>query len=679
MTALVAGCSFGRDGPPIDGLVEGGTETRQIPQVASVDVTAGPVWGSGRAVEAYGLPDGRTAVITTTGVYVVDEPDVPPTVVSSFSSPTQFGPSALSADGNMLALTTQNPPAVAWYDLAAASMLAQVDLDLGNQVLSVDFRSDGGLVAATATGVANWSPAGEPLPSPLAEPSSPIVSLPDGRVLTSVSETDEIAVIGDGDAQRVDLGLPDGVALEEVRASVDGSIIVGSYNIGEDAFERSTSLVVLDPTGFTPVATIELGVDLAPTNWTINAGAIVTSTDTAITAWSPTGEQVGTAPSPVEQPIDLTIAVGDGIATVHRAGAVSTWIPGAAEMTVVAPGNATIRRAHANDGVLTTTDFFGTINRLGLADGSLETIAAFGDGEATSVSHSLDGDDIAVATEAGHAYVLDRDLVERSSINAGDRRRIDAVGFQPGSDRVFTGLAQRVGEFAFDDTVALWTPGSAEPDLQIGGEGEDVAGCSFFYNRVVFSPDGELMSTTSHDFTVTLHTAATGEPLTTFPAMPSTVLATDFAPDSDMLVASADDSTVTVWDAVDFAQLASYRAVPGGFQSLATLPDRTMITSDLTGRITVVDMMTGEELRLVADTGARSPVLDVTDDGGLVAAALPTGLVGIWSTVSGVQLATLAGHAGDVVSISFAPDGRSLVTASRDGTARAWNLEIVSV
>jgi WD40 repeat protein len=46
--------------------------------------------------------------------------------------------------------------------------------------------------------------------------------------------------------------------------------------------------------------------------------------------------------------------------------------------------------------------------------------------------------------------------------------------------------------------------------------------------------------------------------------------------------------------------------------------------------------------------------------------------VGIWSVERGQNAVVLTGHTGPVTSISFAPDGTKVVTASWDGTARVW-------
>ena len=46
----------------------------------------------------------------------------------------------------------------------------------------------------------------------------------------------------------------------------------------------------------------------------------------------------------------------------------------------------------------------------------------------------------------------------------------------------------------------------------------------------------------------------------------------------------------------------------------------------------------------------------------------------IWDAESGKQIAVLKGHAGSVISAAFSGDGKRVVTASSDNTARIWDV-----
>ncbi|WP_414574339.1 WD40 repeat domain-containing protein, partial [Nostoc sp. CCY 9925] len=45
----------------------------------------------------------------------------------------------------------------------------------------------------------------------------------------------------------------------------------------------------------------------------------------------------------------------------------------------------------------------------------------------------------------------------------------------------------------------------------------------------------------------------------------------------------------------------------------------------------------------------------------------------VWDSTTGKQLVQLKGHQDWVINASFSPDGKQIVTASADKTARVWD------
>ncbi len=64
----------------------------------------------------------------------------------------------------------------------------------------------------------------------------------------------------------------------------------------------------------------------------------------------------------------------------------------------------------------------------------------------------------------------------------------------------------------------------------------------------------------------------------------------------------------------------------------------------------------------------------VSPDGALAATADAGGLVRLWSPVTKVTYALLAGHVGAVNGVAFSPDGDTVATTGDDGSVRLWDL-----
>src|SRR5206468_7772229 len=65
----------------------------------------------------------------------------------------------------------------------------------------------------------------------------------------------------------------------------------------------------------------------------------------------------------------------------------------------------------------------------------------------------------------------------------------------------------------------------------------------------------------------------------------------------------------------------------------------------------------------------------ISPDGLLLAAAEQVHhKVTIWNVYTGDELVSYMGHAQSVYQVAFAPDGRTLVSASKDGTLLFWRV-----
>jgi WD40 repeat protein/serine/threonine protein kinase len=187
---------------------------------------------------------------------------------------------------------------------------------------------------------------------------------------------------------------------------------------------------------------------------------------------------------------------------------------------------------------------------------------------------------------------------------------------------------------------------------------------------VAISPDGSILASAGIDAIVTLWEVGTWRRLATLKGHTDKIWSLAFSPDGRTL-ASGDTETVRLWDLRDHAQRAVFHPGRGWGPMFFTRDGRTLITSreGLDGIILFLDANTGQEQRRIK---ATCWCVAVSPDGGYLAAA------GSWLEVIDAQTGKskwrVGPHEPHIWSASFASDGKTLATASWDGTARLWNV-----
>ena len=150
-------------------------------------------------------------------------------------------------------------------------------------------------------------------------------------------------------------------------------------------------------------------------------------------------------------------------------------------------------------------------------------------------------------------------------------------------------------------------------------------------------------------------------------------LAITFSPDGQLLASSSAAEIVQLWDVVTGEEERALIA-PGFVDSLAFSPDSQLLAlGTLRGDIQLYDVASGQRSHWLRDGDAVTSIA-FSPDGRWLASAGWNRTIRIWDPRTGAVLSVLRGHSGGVYDVAFSPDGEYLASAGEDGTVRLWEL-----
>ncbi len=249
--------------------------------------------------------------------------------------------------------------------------------------------------------------------------------------------------------------------------------------------------------------------------------------------------------------------------------------------------------------------------------------------------------------------------------------RILRPSFTPNGERLVTGCT--------DGGIRAWDVASREM-VFLSQHGQSI-------RHFVISSNGECMATCSDDKTARVWNARDGKPLGPPLGHNSQLQRCDVSPDGNLLATVCEDGTLNIWDVPHGRLRKSIAAHDRNAWWVAFSPDgRSLLSTDLQGFGLLTDLKLGQPAvgRLASSQpavlrGRFSPngeLAATTCGPGLpiTRSQLGNGAARVWDVATGAPVTPELRHLESVVELAFDPHSTSIVTASRDHTARLWRL-----
>ena len=194
-----------------------------------------------------------------------------------------------------------------------------------------------------------------------------------------------------------------------------------------------------------------------------------------------------------------------------------------------------------------------------------------------------------------------------------------------------------------------------------------------------FNPDGKRLLTSCHDGAFRLWDVATSQPVVLMRVEHAGRVGT-FTPDGLKVLTSDPDGTALIWDAATGRRIGVLFRHPQGLSAVAFSPDgKTIATAgdDKTARLW--KMETGEPIgRAMTTDGVVGGVAFSPNGKTLLTCGAETAQ--LWNVKTGEPIGRPMTidrdplhHKSNYSGASFRPDGKTILTFSRDGTVRLWD------
>ncbi len=246
----------------------------------------------------------------------------------------------------------------------------------------------------------------------------------------------------------------------------------------------------------------------------------------------------------------------------------------------------------------------------------------------------------------------------------GHKERVHSVSSSPNGDRIVSG--------GCDGIIKIW-------DASAGSELMSIPAHDHWIWSVSFSPDGKTIASGSFDETVKLWNAETGAVIATLRGHVGMVGLVTFSPDGKHIASGSEDKTVKLWDAEDGAEVMTFRGHERFVTSLTFSHDgKQILSGGCDGTLRVWNVLTGEQSMVIhGHEPGRDRVMSVSfSPDGRSIVSCSKGAIKTWDARTGRELMTLK-PANGAFSAKFTPDGTRILSTG-ENVVEEWDVTATS-
>jgi dipeptidyl aminopeptidase/acylaminoacyl peptidase len=254
----------------------------------------------------------------------------------------------------------------------------------------------------------------------------------------------------------------------------------------------------------------------------------------------------------------------------------------------------------------------------------------------------------------------------------------------------FTADGKRMATIAYNKTVRVWDVATGQDALKLEVPDTDDI------EQALFAPDGKTLVSVDRKRNpannrslgttrLVVWDAATGKRLREMAVAEMIPTSLALAPDGRTAVLGEGEGKIHLLDLEDGKEWL----VLGGHQhyvdALALSADgKTLISGSLDRGVRLWDLVSGQQIAQLEGHKRAVAAVAFSPDGRLAASAggsrsVPYDVaeprrIRLWDVVNGKEVAHFEGHAADVTSLAFSPDGTRLVSGLADSTVLVWDV-----